>query len=132
MTLRIRKSINPFRKIIFFESDEEFEDWAIAPLANITETEDSIKWEGDYSDAYKEAVEAGKWFAIKDSLSQVYESGRVSNYVQLPADFIKHAPVQVELPVKNLIDPVELEGMLEGLLRSCMEKSQESDFSQKE
>lgn len=41
MALKIRRSVHENTKpeIICFESDEEFEDWAVAPYATIVETE---------------------------------------------------------------------------------------------
>jgi hypothetical protein len=41
MALKIRRSVHENTKpeIIYFESDEEFEDWAVAPYAIIVETE---------------------------------------------------------------------------------------------
>lgn len=40
MPLKIRKSVKDISlpEIIYFESDEEFEDWAVAPYATIVET----------------------------------------------------------------------------------------------
>ena len=41
MPLKIRTSVKDISlpEIIYFESDEEFEDWAVAPYATIVETE---------------------------------------------------------------------------------------------
>ena len=48
MALKIRRSVHENTKpeIIYFESDEEFEDWAVAPYATIVETETGKTWEG--------------------------------------------------------------------------------------
>ena len=67
MALKIRKSVKDISlpEIIYFESDEEFEDWAVAPYATIAETEVGRICKGDYSAAYKEAIQQGKYFYIK-------------------------------------------------------------------
>ena len=61
MPLKIRKSVKDISlpEIIYFESDEEFEDWAVAPYATIVETEKGKFLKGDYSYAYKEAIQQG-------------------------------------------------------------------------
>ena len=71
MPLKIRKSVKDISlpEIIYFESDEEFEDWAVAPYGK--------PWQGDHSDAYKEAIQQGKHFVIKDENSKVYKHGSV-------------------------------------------------------
>ena len=107
MALKIRKSVheNTEPEIIYFESDEEFEDWAVAPYATIEETEGGRAWKGDYSDAYKEALQQGKYFYIKGGLeeSNVHKHRCVTKRVSL--DFqTRRETVQVQLPVENLAD----------------------------
>lgn len=67
MALKIRKSVheNTEPEIIYFESDEEFEDWAVAPYATIVETEYGRECKGDHSAAYKEAIQQGKQRSIR-------------------------------------------------------------------
>ena len=107
MALKIRKSVheNTEPEIIYFESDEEFEDWAVAPYVTIEETEVGRAWKGDYSDAYKEALQQGKYFYIKGGLdeSKVHRHRCVTKRVSL--DFqTRSETVQVQLPVENLAD----------------------------
>lgn len=86
--------------IIFFESDEEFADFCIAPYAVVKRSADgTLSVEGQYSDMYKKYIEEGKTFVIKDEDSRVYKHQCVS----------KRVPVQstgrsatVQLPVQNL------------------------------
>ena len=107
MALKIRKSVKDISlpEIIYFESDEEFEDWAVAPYATIVETEYGKTWQGDHSDAYKEAIQQGKYFYIKGGLeeSKVHRrrcvTKRVSPDFQTPRE-----TVLVQLPVENLAD----------------------------
>ena len=107
MALKIRRSVheNTEPEIIYFESDEEFEDWAVAPYATIVETEYGKTWQGDHSDAYKEAIQQGKYFYIKGGLeeSKVHKrrcvTKRVSPDFQTPRE-----TVLVQLPVENLAD----------------------------
>ena len=107
MALKIRKSVKDISlpEIIYFESDEEFEDWAVAPYATIAEDESGKAWKGDHSDAYKEAIQQGKYFYIKGGLdeSKVHKrrcvTKRVSPDFQTPRE-----TVLVQLPVENLAD----------------------------
>ena len=50
MALKIRRSVheNTEPEIIYFESDDEFEDWAVAPYATIVELESGKTWQGDH------------------------------------------------------------------------------------
>lgn len=107
MALKIRRSVhkNTEPEIIYFESDEEFEDWAVAPYATIVEFESGKTWQGDHSDAYKEAIQQGKYFYIKGGLdeSKVLRSRRVTKRVS-PDFQTTRETVRVELPVENLAD----------------------------
>lgn len=93
-------------EIIYFESDAEFEDWAVAPYATIKYIENgNIPYtSGDFSDEYKVAIEEGKHFVIKDEDSVVYKRKcvckRVPVYVEgLPS---YNRDVLVQLKVDNL------------------------------
>ena len=105
MPLKIRKSVKDISlpEIIYFESDEEFEDWAVAPYATIVEDESGKAWQGDHSDAYKEAIQQGKHFVIKDEDSKVYRRGCVCKLVS-PSFQTPRETVLVQLPVDNLED----------------------------
>ena len=69
--------------ILYFDSDAEFEDWAVAPYATIKYIENSkIPYtSGDFSNAYKAAIEEGKRFVIKDEDSVVCKRGCVCKRV---------------------------------------------------
>lgn len=107
MALKIRKSVKDISlpEIIYFESDKEFEDWAVAPYATIAETDEGKELKGDYSDAYKEAIQQGKYFYIKGGPdeSKVLKRRRVTKRV-FPDFQTTRKTVLVELPVKNLAD----------------------------
>ena len=107
MPLKIRKSVKDISlpEIIYFESDEEFEDWAVAPYATIAETEKGKTWQGDYSDAYKEALQQGKYFYIKGGLeeSNVHKHRCVTKRVS-PDFQTTRKTVHVQLSVENLAD----------------------------
>jgi hypothetical protein len=99
---RINKNLNitEEKNIVYFESDDEFTDFCIAPNAVVKRSADgTLSVEGQYSDMYKKYIEEGKTFIIKDEDSQVYKHQCVS----------KRVPVQgtgrsatVQLPVQNL------------------------------
>ena len=68
--------------IIFFESDEEFTDFCVAPYAEIKKSENGDFYVvGDYSDEYKKCIEQGKKFIIKDENSQVFKRKCVTKRV---------------------------------------------------
>ena len=68
--------------IIFFESDEEFTDFCVAPIAQITRSEKgTLYYEGEYSDEYKRCIEESKTFIIKAEDSQVYRRQYVTKRV---------------------------------------------------
>ena len=99
MAIKIRKSDPEYiPEIICFESDKEFEDWAVAPYATIV----GRTCKGDYSDAYKEAIRQGKELAIKDEDSKVYRRRRVCKHV-IPDFHTPRETVLIELPIENLV-----------------------------
>lgn len=98
--LRIGRSIQ-VPDIIYFDNDQEFTDFCLAPYGVIVYPEDgsSPTWTGVYSDEYKDAIKEGKRFVIKDEDSVVFKRQCV----------IKLVPIQgtgreasVQMPVKNL------------------------------
>ena len=107
MALKIRKSVKDISlpEIIYFESDKEFEDWAVAPYATIVGSGPNKTCKGDYSDAYKEAIQQGKYFYIKGGLeeSSVHKHRYVTKRV-FPDFQTTHETVPVKLSVENLAD----------------------------
>ena len=107
MPLKIRKSVKDISlpEIIYFESDEEFEDWAVAPYATIVELESGKTWQGDHSDAYKEAIQQGKYFYIKGGFEESNVHKRRCVTKRVSPDFqTSRETVPVQLPVENLAD----------------------------
>jgi hypothetical protein len=91
--------------IIYFESDEEFEDFCVAPYATIKQSENGTNYcAGDYSDIYKECVKEGKLFVIKDRNSKVYKRQAVTKRVPLndPNSPARRETVLVQLKVQNM------------------------------
>ena len=92
--------------IIYFDSDAEFEDWAVAPYATIKYSENSNTpyTSGDFSNEYKAAIEEGKRFVIKDEDSVVFKRGCVCKRVPLKieASPTDNRNVLVQLSVDNL------------------------------
>ena len=108
MGLRISKDIRiaPV-ETIYFESDDEFTDFCVAPYAVIKQSESGVYYyHGEYSDLYKKAIEEGKRFVIKDENSQVYKHQCVCKRVIVPKtdDYVAPArkDVLVQLPIENL------------------------------
>ncbi len=93
-------------KIIFFDSDAEFEDFSIAPVGVVTRDEKgNYFFGGDYSDLYKKYIEEGKSFVIKDVNSVIYKRQCITKRVAVPKDL--NSPRHdylVQLPAKNLLD----------------------------
>ena len=88
---------------IYFESDQEFEDFCVAPYAVIKQSDSGLYYEGDYSDMYKESIEKGLSFVIKDENSLVYKRGCVSKRVPVRGTNDGRTPIRlVQLPVQNL------------------------------
>ena len=62
---------------LYFESDEDFERFAIRPYAEAVRTEGgTLTIECDYSDKYKQCLEQGIEFEIKDEHSEVAKRQR--------------------------------------------------------
>ena len=92
--------------IIYFDSDAEFEDWAVATYATIKFIENSnIPYtSGDFSNEYKATIEEGKCFVIKDEDSVVYERKCVCKRVPVKIEGFPtyNRDVLVQLRVDNL------------------------------
>ena len=101
------KSIDDYTNcnIFFFESDDEFTDFCIAPYAVVKRSSDgTLVVEGQYSDMYKKYIGQGKTFIIKDENSQVYKDQCVRKRVPVKIDdfpLYDRLPL-VQLPVQNL------------------------------
>ena len=87
--------------IMFFDSDDEFTDFCLAPYGILVTDNNGNPptWTGVYSDEYKDCVAKGMKFVIKDINSSVCEHHCVS----------KRVPIQgtgkvrlVQKPVKNV------------------------------
>jgi len=109
MGLRINKNtkIKPSTDdILFFESDEEFTDFCIAPYAEIKEGKNGTLYvAGDYSNEYKKCIEEGKTFIIKDEDSQVFKRQCVCKRVPIYNNGVRvttREDTPVQLSVKNL------------------------------
>ena len=93
-------------RIIYFDSDAEFEDWAVAPYATIKYSENSNTpyTSGDFSNEYKAAIEEGKRFVIKNEDSVVFKRGCVCKRVPLKIEATptRKRYVPVQLSVDNL------------------------------
>ena len=93
------------KNIVFFESDDEFTDFCIAPYAVVKRSADgTLSVEGQYSDMYKKYIEEGKTFIIKDEDSKVYKHQCVSKRVPVKVDDFPsyNRLTLVRLPVQNL------------------------------
>lgn len=93
-------------RIIYFDSDAEFEDWAVAPYVTIKYSEKSNTpyTSGDFSNEYKAAIEEGKRFVIKDEDSVVFKRGCVCKRVPLKIEAFPtyNRDVLIQLSVDNL------------------------------
>ena len=96
-----------FDNYLIFESDEEFEDFCIAPFAEIKRSEDgSLYCSGRHSEEYKSALAEGKKFIIKDRESKVYKRKVAIKRVPVVQDGRNlNRDVQIQLHVDNLESP---------------------------
>ena len=101
--------------ILFFENDDEFADFCIAPYAIVKRSERGyLYYEGEFSEMYLKAIEEGKKFVIKDEDSKVYKrssvSGRVFAKSELDGEVYisdRTCLVQLDLDIDNFIDYFE-------------------------
>ena len=62
------------KSVRYFASDQEFEDFCVAPYAEIRETDSGVMYvSGNYSKEYLECLEAGVKFIIRNENSVVYK-----------------------------------------------------------
>ena len=92
--------------ILFFETDEEFTEFCVAPYAETKKNDNGSDYiVGDYSDEYKKCIEQGKKFIIKDEDSQVFKRQCVTKRVPVfnNGDCVTaREDYPVQLSVKNL------------------------------
>ena len=85
---------------IYFESDDEFTEFCVAPYAVVKQSEKGTYYvEGEYSDEYLDCIEQGKTFVIKDEDSVVFDRQCVSKRVSVQGT---SRTTLVQLPVENL------------------------------
>lgn len=85
-------------QVLFFETDQEFEDFAVAPYA-IT------LYESEYSEAYKDCIKQGKYFVVcGGSLdSKTNRRKAVTKRVLAPPEVQStRKKVTIQLPVQNI------------------------------
>lgn len=90
--------------VIYFDTDEEFTDFCLAPYAIIEQTDNGILYyTGEYSDEYLRCIDEDKSFIIRDEDSEVYKHQCVSK--RLPVIYngtsIGHNAL-IQLKVENL------------------------------
>lgn len=86
--------------VIYFESDDEFTDFCLAPYGVIVyEGGTPTTWTGVYSDQYKEAIVKGMTFVIKDEDSTVFRRQCVTKRVPIQGT---RREALVQMPVENL------------------------------
>ena len=92
--------------VIFFESDDEFTDFCVAPYAIVKTSESGNPyWAGEYSEMYKKYLQQGMIFKIKDEDSVVCKRQCVCKRVPLQMEdgtLLRSRDVPVQLPVENL------------------------------
>lgn len=94
---------------IIFESDEEFEDFCVAPYAVIEHSEKGTLFiKGDFSEQYKKALEEGKAFVIKGRDSAVCRRKSVSKRAPVVIDGVSNRMARMALiqldDVQNVMD----------------------------
>ena len=87
--------------IMYFDSDEDFTNFCVAPFAVIKRSEDGAPYyEGEYSEEYKKCLDEAKIFVIKDEDSVVYKRQCVTKRVPVLCDGVRmkrDAPIQLEV-----------------------------------
>lgn len=90
--------------IRYFASDQEFEDFCVAPYAKIKETANGVmRVSGNYSEEYLDCIENGVKFIIRDEDSVVYKHQCVCKRVPVMHNgkFLGR-DAMVQLKVENL------------------------------
>jgi len=91
---------------IHFKTDDEFIDFCVAPYAVVKESpQGTLYYEGEYSQAYLDAIKEGKHFVIEDENSLVFKRKCVTKRVPV---FVEGLPLSrmpqraVQLDVENM------------------------------
>ena len=100
----VYNSITARRPVRYFASDQEFEDFCVAPYAEIKETADGVMYvSGKYSEEYLECLEDGVRFVIRDEDSVVYKRQCVCKRVSVMHNgSLLGRDTLVQLKVENL------------------------------
>lgn len=88
-------------QVLFFGTDEEFEEFAVAPYAVIKDTH----YRGEYSEAYKDCIKQGKYFVINGGSLDSNTNRRkvVTKRVLVPPELHStRKDVAIQLPVQNI------------------------------
>lgn len=105
MKLRITKNLI-HQDEIHFKSDDEFTDFCVAPYAMVKESpQGTLYYDGEYSQAYLNAIKEDKYFVIEDEKSTVYKRKCVTKRVPVLVEGLptSRLPVRaVQLKVQNL------------------------------
>jgi hypothetical protein len=85
---------------VYFESDDEFTDFCVAPYAVVKQSEKGTYYvEGEYSDEYLECLKKRKTFVIKDENSVVFKRQCVTKRVPVEGT---NRTTSVQLDIENL------------------------------
>lgn len=85
---------------IYFDSDDEFTDFCVAPYAAVKISKSGPYYEGEYSQAYKDCIQQGVEFVIKNEDSVVFKRKCVCKRVL--ARESRRKTVLVQLHIENL------------------------------
>ena len=104
MAFKITKEIklDKTKYLMFFETDKDFEDFAVQPYAKLDES-----LCGEYTDLYKKAIEMGVKFVImKGSFESAINRRKiVTKRVLIPKELgSPRKDVLIQLPVENILD----------------------------
>ena len=96
--------------LLYFESDDEFADFCVAPYAEIVMLEDgTLTYRGNYSEMYLNSLQEDRSFVIKDKNSKVYKRRCVCKRVPIMMDgVVSDSMCLVQLKVRNMIDYFEI------------------------
>lgn len=96
-----KSTVHPVR---YFASDQEFEDFCVAPYAEIKQTDSGVMYvSGNFSEEYLDCIENGVKFVIRDEDSVVYKRQYVCKRVPVMhnGNLLGHDTL-VQLKVENL------------------------------
>ena len=97
MPLKITKNTVTPKELICFNSDKDFEDYAVCPCA-------TLDLHGQYTDNYLQAVDEGAKFIIGADESAITRRGVITKRVLLPKEFgTPRKDMLVQLSAKNIV-----------------------------